>query len=182
VKIIDTDFKGLKVIELDIHSDERGFFCESYNQKKFNELGILNNFIQDNFSKSAPNVVRGLHYQRSPDQAKLVGCISGKIFDVAVDIRPDSKTFGKYFGIELSGDNGKLLMIPAGFAHGFSVTSKNHAHVIYKVDGLYNKSGEGGIKFDDAELGIDWKVKAPIISIRDTQMKSFMEYKNNSAF
>ncbi len=182
MKIIDTDFEGLKVVELDIFSDERGFFCESYNIEKFKELGISNNFIQDNHSKSAPNVIRGLHYQKKPDQAKLVGCISGEIFDVAVDIRPSSKTFGKYFGINLSGDNGKLLMIPAGFAHGFSVIGKSDAHVIYKVDGLYSKLGEGGIKFDDTDLAIDWRVKNPIISDRDKQMKSFTEYKNNPAF
>ena len=175
MKIINTFIKDLKIIELDIYHDERGFFVERFNEQKFKELGIATNFVQDNSSRSMPRVIRGLHYQNNPDQAKLVGCTSGRIWDVAVDIRSDSATFGKYFAIELSGENGKLLYIPAGFAHGFCVLGDENADVTYKVDGFYSKEGEGGIIYNDPTLAINWPIKNPIISEKDTKLPSFKD-------
>jgi dTDP-4-dehydrorhamnose 3,5-epimerase len=176
MKIIDTTIADLKIIELDIYKDNRGFFVERFNLKKFQELGMPTNYYQDNFSYSIPNVARGLHYQINPSQAKLVGCSRGKIWDVAVDIRKDSKTFGKYFALELSGENGKLLYIPAGFAHGFCVLNNQPADVIYKVDALYSKEGDGGIAYDDPDLNIKWPLQNPILSDKDRALPSFKEY------
>ena len=175
MKIQDTPIIGLKVIELKLFTDNRGFFTERY--KETLELG---NFIQDNHSRSAPNVVRGLHYQQNPDQAKLVSCITGRIYDVAVDIRKASPTYGQHFGTLL--DESKMLYIPAGFAHGFCVIGNHPADVMYKVDGYYNAAGEGCIKFDDAELGIKWPLNNPIVSDKDLQGISFAKYKQNPVF
>lgn len=179
MRIIETKLEGVLIIELDVFKDNRGFFTERFNEKKFSDAGLPTEFPQDNHSRSAPGVIRGLHMQHTPPQGKLVGAISGSIYDVAVDVRPNSKTFGQYVGVELSGDNGKLLWIPGGFAHGFSVTGSSHADVYYKVTALYNKEGEIGIKYDDPELAINWGVKTPIVSDRDKQMMSFSEYKKN---
>ena len=176
VKIIQTPIPDLKLIELDIYKDNRGFFVERYNEKSFKELGLPTNYIQDNFSKSAPRVLRGLHYQNNPSQAKLVGCVSGKIWDVAVDLRKKSKTFGQHFAIELTADNGKLLYIPAGFAHGFCVLGDKPADVMYKVDALYSKEGEGGIIYNDPDLNINWPIKDPILSDKDKDLKNFRNY------
>ena len=173
MKITNTFIEGLKVVELDIYKDYRGFFVERFNKKSFQEIGIPCEYIQDNFSQSSPGVIRGLHYQNNPSQAKLVGCVRGNIWDVAVDIRKDSPTFGQYFGIELSGENGKLLYIPAGFAHGFCVLGNELADVSYKVDGIYNKAGEGGIIYNDPTLKIDWPVKNPIVSDKDKLLPEF---------
>jgi dTDP-4-dehydrorhamnose 3,5-epimerase len=173
MKITNTFIEGLKVVELDIYKDSRGFFVERFNKKSFQEIGIPCEYIQDNFSQSSPGVIRGLHYQNNPAQAKLVGCVRGNIWDVAVDIRKDSPTFGQYFGIELSGENGKLLYIPAGFAHGFCVLGNELADVSYKVDGIYNKAGEGGIIYNDPTLKIDWPVKNPIVSDKDKLLPEF---------
>jgi dTDP-4-dehydrorhamnose 3,5-epimerase len=173
MKITNTFIEGLKVVELDIYKDSRGFFVERFNKKSFQEIGIPCEYIQDNFSQSSPGVIRGLHYQNNPSQAKLVGCVRGNIWDVAVDIRKDSPTFGQYFGIELSGENGKLLYIPAGFAHGFCVLGNELADVSYKVDGIYNKAGEGGIIYNDPTLKIDWPVKNPIVSDKDKLLPEF---------
>lgn len=182
MKIIDTNLSGLKIIEFPVFHDDRGFFCERFNMDKFKDIGMDINFVQDNHSRSKAGVIRGLHYQKNPDQAKLVGCISGAILDVVVDIRVDSPTFGQHFSIELTEDNGKMLYLPAGFAHGFSVIGAEEAHVIYKVDGNYNPAGEGGITFKDEELNIDWQVVNPIVSERDANMQTFSEYKNNPVF
>jgi dTDP-4-dehydrorhamnose 3,5-epimerase len=173
MKITNTFIEGLKVVELDIYKDSRGFFVERFNKKSFQEIGIPCEYIQDNFSQSSPGVIRGLHYQNNPSQAKLVGCVRGNIWDVAADIRKDSPTFGQYFGIELSGENGKLLYIPAGFAHGFCVLGNELADVSYKVDGIYNKAGEGGIIYNDPTLKIDWPVKNPIVSDKDKLLPEF---------
>jgi len=182
MKITNTDLTGLKVIEIDVYSDDRGFFCERFNKKKFLDNGLPADFVQDNHSRSKPSVVRGLHYQKKPDQAKLVSCVAGEILDVVVDIRENSPSFGKHFSIELTEENGKMLYVPAGFAHGFSVLGNENAHVIYKVDGLYNPSGEGGIKFDDENLNIDWRIKNPQVSDRDKGMQSFSDYIKNPVF
>lgn len=182
MKIENTTISDLRVVQLSIHRDPRGFFVERFNKKSFAELGLPIEFFQDNFSYSLPNVIRGLHYQTNPSQAKLVGCVRGKIWDVAVDIRVDSPTFGQHFGIELSGENGKLLWIPAGFAHGFCVLGDEPADVAYKVDNGYSKEGDGGIAFDDADLNIDWPVKAPIVSDKDKALQSFAQYKLKPCF
>lgn len=182
MEVFSTPIEGLKIIQLNIFYDDRGFFVERFNQKSFTDLGLPTKFVQDNHSFSYPNVIRGLHYQNNPSQAKLVGCLSGKILDVAVDIRKNSPTFGKYFSIELSAKNGKLLYIPAGFAHGFSVLDNQVADVSYKVDNLFSKAGDGGIRFDDPQLNIDWQVSNPIISAKDQNLPSFNEYSNNPIF
>ncbi len=177
MNITNTPILDLKIIQLDIHRDERGFFVERFNQKSFADLGLPTEYFQDNFSYSLPNVIRGLHYQNNPTQAKVVGCVRGRIWDVAVDIRRDSPTFGQHFGIELSGENGKLLYIPAGFAHGFCVLGDESADVAYKVDNPYSKAGDGGIAFDDPDLAIDWPIKNPIVSNKDKALQSFKNYK-----
>jgi dTDP-4-dehydrorhamnose 3,5-epimerase len=182
MKISNTPISDLKIIELDIFRDSRGFFVERFNEKAFAALDLQAQFVQDNFSYSAPNVIRGLHYQTNPNQAKLVGCVRGRIWDVAVDIRKDSPTFGQHFGIELSGENGKLLYVPAGFAHGFCVLGDEPVDVAYKVDNHYSPTGDGGIAFDDAELNIDWPIRNPIVSDKDKKLQSFASYKTNPCF
>lgn len=182
MKISEVFIADLKIIELDIFYDERGFFVERFNKKKFEELSLKIENYQDNFSHSIPGVIRGLHYQNNPAQAKLVGCTRGKIWDVAVDIRKNSATYGKYFAIELSAQNSKLLYIPAGFAHGFCVLGDEPADVYYKVDKEYSKQGEGGIKFDDLDLAINWPIKNPIVSKKDLELPNFHEYKNSPVF
>ncbi len=177
MQLIDEPIDGLKIIQLALHGDERGFFVERYHLEKLAKLGIAEDFVQDNHSRSAAGILRGLHYQTSPAQGKLVGVTRGRVWDVAVDIRPDSPTFGKHHGVELSGENGVLFWIPAGFAHGFCVLGDSPADMLYKVSGLYNAKGEGGIKYDDAELNIAWPITNPIISQRDAGLQSFADYK-----
>jgi dTDP-4-dehydrorhamnose 3,5-epimerase len=179
MEIIAEPLPDLKVIKLKLHGDERGFFVERYHAQKLQAVGISEDFVQDNHSRSSAGILRGLHYQANPAQGKLVGVTRGRVWDVAVDIRPNSPTFGKYHGVELSGENGILFWIPAGFAHGFCVLGDEPADMLYKVSGLYNAAGEGGIKFDDADLGINWPINEPIISARDQGLQSFAAYKNN---
>lgn len=158
MNIIETEFKGLLVIKPVVFSDCRGYFFESYNQSELSKKGIDFNPVQDNESKSSYGVIRGLHYQIYPAaQSKLIRVISGKIFDVALDIRRDSPTFGKWFGIELDSEEKKQVLIPKGFAHGFSVLSET-AVIQYKCDNFYNPKAERGISACDTSLGIDWKI------------------------
>ncbi len=166
----------LKVIELAVHGDARGFFVERFHATKFAEAGLPTEFPQDNHSRSAPRVIRGLHYQFAPAQGKLVGCVRGAILDVAVDIRKNSPTYGEYAAVELTDMNGRLFWMPAGFAHGFCVLGDEPADVLYKVSALYNAQGEQGIAWNDPQLKIDWPVKEPIISARDQAQYSFTEY------
>jgi dTDP-4-dehydrorhamnose 3,5-epimerase len=181
MQIEETGLLGLKIIKLDLHGDERGFFIERFKKSEFEKHNLPTDFFQDNHSKSAPNVIRGLHYQYQPAQGKLIGCTHGKIFDVAVDIRKDSKTLGKYFSIIL--DQATLLWMPAGFAHGFCTIGEEPAHLYYKITGgEYNSQGEGGIKFDDKDLNIKWPIENPIISQRDQGQESFKEYLENPKF
>jgi dTDP-4-dehydrorhamnose 3,5-epimerase len=182
MEILSTEFAGLKVVQLKIYHDNRGFFVERFNKKLFQDLGLPVDYFQDNHSLSAPNVIRGLHFQNNPSQAKLVGCLRGKILDVAVDIRKNSPTFGKYFSIELSAENGKLLFIPAGFAHGFAVLGDEPADVMYKVDNQFSKEGDGGIRFNDPDLKIDWQIANPIISDKDKNLPLFADYLKNPKF
>lgn len=173
---------GLKLIELKIYGDDRGFFTERYVAERFVGYGLPERFIQDNHSRSKPGVIRGLHYQTDPAQGKLVGVIRGKIWDVAVDLRKDSPTFGQWEAFELSDENGRLLWIPAGFAHGFCVLGNEDADVMYKVDAVYSPKTEGGILYSDPDLKIEWPVKDPIVSGKDRVLHLFKEYSNNPIF
>jgi dTDP-4-dehydrorhamnose 3,5-epimerase len=179
MKIIDCPLDGLKRIEVDIHADARGFFVERMHVKRFAEAGLPHIFLQDNHSRSVPGVLRGLHYQHAPPQGKLVGVTRGRVWDVAVDIRPKSPTYGQHFGMELTGDNGVLFWMPAGFAHGFCVLGDEPADMLYKVSAVYNGPGEGGIAYDDAELAIAWPIRNPLVSDRDKQLPRFAEYKKS---
>ena len=181
MKITETGFDGLLIIEPVVHSDSRGYFLESYNSDVFRKEGISFAPVQDNESKSAMGVIRGLHYQLRPfDQAKLIRVIDGKIMDVALDIRKTSKTFGKWFAVELDSENRKQLFIPRGFAHGFSVQS-NFAVIQYKCDNLYKPAYERGISVNDPVLGIDWKTDQSIalISEKDLKHPHFHNAENN---
>jgi len=156
MKIMSNHIPGLVVIEPKVFEDSRGYFYESYNKKAFHNAGITNEFVQDNQSKSNKGVLRGLHYQLEPfAQAKLVRVISGSVFDVAVDIRKGSPTFGQWFGEVLSADNKKQMFIPRGFAHGFLVLEDN-TEFFYKCDNFYSKEHDRGIKFDDPAININW--------------------------
>jgi dTDP-4-dehydrorhamnose 3,5-epimerase len=166
---IQTPIPNLLVFEPKIHEDSRGYFFESFNLQTFRAEGIEINFVQDNQSSSNYGVIRGLHYQLNPyAQVKLIRVLSGRILDVAVDIRKGSPTFGKNFSIELSAENKKQLFIPAGFAHGFSVLSEQ-AEVFYKCDDFYSKTDEGGVNYADPSLNIDWKIdlKDALVSEKD---------------
>jgi len=178
---IPTTIPDLLIFEPKVFEDSRGYFFESFNQKTFQAEGIDIDFVQDNQSSSQYGVIRGLHYQQEPyAQTKLIRVLSGKILDVAVDIRKGSPTFGQSFSIELSAENKKQLFIPKGFAHGFSVLSEN-AEVLYKCDSFYNKSSEGGILYNDEALHIDWKIPAgkEIVSQKDLDLPLFAECQNN---
>ncbi len=171
MKIIKTEITGLLIIEPDIYQDERGYFFESFSEKKYNATLDNLNFIQDNISKSKKGTIRGLHYQIAKNsQGKLCQVILGTVLDVAVDIRFNSPTFGKYFSIELSDQNHKQLWIPPGFAHGFSVLSDD---VIfhYKCTAYYSKADERSIRYDDPQLSIDWKIENPVVSEKDLLAK-----------
>ncbi len=173
---------GLKLIELKQYPDDRGFFMERYVQERFQGYGLPAQFVQDNHSRSKPGVIRGLHYQTNPAQGKLVGVIRGKIWDVAVDLRKDSPTYGKWEAYELSDENSRLLWIPAGFAHGFCVLGNEDADVMYKVDAPYSPKTEGGICYSDPELKITWPVQNPIVSGKDQQLPGFKEYSQHPLF
>ena len=178
MKIIKTFIENLLVIEPQLFRDDRGFFYESYNKKKLDKkIKIV--FVQDNESKSIKGVIRGLHFQVPPfEQTKLVKCVSGNILDVAVDLRTNSKTYGKSFSIELSSENNKQLFIPKGFAHGFQVLS-NEAIVNYKVDEHYNSDTDSGIIWNDKDLSIDWNLDIkPILSKKDLKLDLFKNLKS----
>ena len=178
MKINKTFIEDLLIIEPQLFKDERGFFYESYNKKKLDK-NIKIVFVQDNESKSIKGVIRGLHFQAPPfEQTKLVRCVSGNILDVAVDLRTNSKTYGKSFSIELSSENNKQLFIPKGFAHGFQVLS-NEAIVNYKVDKYYNPDSDLGIIWNDKDLSIDWKLNIkPILSDKDLKLISVKDLKS----
>ncbi len=181
---IKTDFPGLLIFQPVVFEDARGFFFESYNEKVFREGGMDYQWIQDNQSFSHYGVIRGLHYQNPPKaQAKLVRTLTGKILDIAVDIRKGSPTYGKVYSIELSSENKLQLLIPAGFAHGFSVLSEN-ATVLYKCDNLYNKDAEGSIAYNDDFLNIDWKIPPgkAILSDKDRGNPLLKDCKNRFVF
>ncbi len=184
MKISETGLEGLLIIEPKIFTDNRGYFFESYNEKMLKEAGINIQFVQDNQSKSSCGVIRGLHYQLEPHaQTKLIRVLQGHIRDVAVDIRKGSPTFGKWFSIDLSDTNNKQLLIPKGFAHGFSVISET-AVILYKCDDFYNPGSERGIIYNDASLGIDWGIATgdEIISDKDLRHLAFDKADINFTF
>ena len=178
MKINKTFIEDLLIIEPPLFKDDRGFFYESYNKKNFDKI-INTAFVQDNESKSNKGVVRGLHFQLPPfEQTKLVRCVSGKILDVVVDLRTNSKTYGKSFSIELSSENNKQLFVPNGFAHGFQVLSKE-AIVNYKVDNFYNPKSDLGIIWNDKDLLIDWNQDIkPVLSDKDLKLDLFKNLKS----
>lgn len=180
--LTETPLAGLLVVETDCFQDERGFFTESWNARDFRSAGLDASFVQDNHSRSARNVIRGLHYQdaRAP-VGKLVRCTRGTVYDVAVDLRAQSPTFGQWYGLELSAGNRKQLWIPAGFAHGFAAL-EDACEVQYKQTGYYRPDREGGIVWNDPDLAIAWPVAGPILSDRDRDLPRFADYRKNPAF
>ena len=166
MKIIPASLEGLLIIEPDLYEDHRGFFFETYQRKKYQDLGIAQEFVQDNLSFSRKGVIRGLHFQIAHPQAKLVQALAGEVFDVAVDIRPSSPTFGKWAGVILSETNRRQFLIPEGFAHGFAVLSDT-ALFSYKCSDYYKAKDEGGVLFSDPAIGIEWPVQTPILSDKD---------------
>ncbi|MEI8613987.1 dTDP-4-dehydrorhamnose 3,5-epimerase [Shewanella sp. PP-He15 brown] len=176
--IIDTKIPTVKIIEPKVFGDERGFFFESFNQQLFETaVGYPVNFVQDNHSKSSQGVLRGLHYQLEPHaQAKLVRCVVGEVFDVAVDIRKSSPTFGQWVGVYLSAENKRQLWIPEGFAHGF-VTLSETAEFLYKTTNYYHKQSEGALVWNDADLNIQWPIQDVLLSGKDVLAQTFSMFK-----
>ena len=168
MKIVETSIPGVLIIEPTVIGDARGFFQETWRQDRYKEIGIDGRFLQDNLSFSAHGVLRGLHYQHPHGQGKLVSVIQGEVFDVAVDIRADSPTFGQWVGVTLSGENHHQFWIPPGFAHGFCVMSKN-AYFMYKCTDLYTPEAEGGIAWDDPDIGIKWPLRDVLLSGKDKE-------------
>nr|WP_032890075.1 dTDP-4-dehydrorhamnose 3,5-epimerase [Fusobacterium nucleatum] len=184
MKKIETEIRDLFILKPKIFEDSRGYFFESYNYNDFKEIGIDNIFVQDNHSKSLKGVLRGLHFQKGEySQAKIIRVLKGAVLDIAVDLRKDSRTFGKYFAIELNEKNKKMLFIPKGFAHGF-LTLEDNTEIFYKCDNFYNSKSEIGIIWNDRDLNIDWNFEKYnidknklIISEKDKKNISFKEYK-----
>ena len=178
MKINKTFIEDLLIIQPQLFKDDRGFFYESYNKNNLDKV-VNVVFVQDNESKSNKGVIRGLHFQKPPyAQTKLIRCISGSILDVAVDLRKNSKTYGKSFSVELSSENNKQLFVPKGFAHGFQVIS-DEAIVNYKVDNFYNPKSDSGIIWNDKDLSIDWNLDTkPVLSVKDLNLISFKELKS----
>ena len=168
MRIIATEIKDLFLVEPDVHGDHRGYFMETWSEKAFREAGLEYTFVQDNQSYSTvKGTLRGIHFQRGDkSQAKLVRCNRGAVLDVAVDLRPESPTYGKWVGVELSGENKRMLLIPRRFGHGF-VTLTDEVEFLYKTDNPYAPEADGGIRWNDPELGVDWGVEEPVLSEKD---------------
>lgn len=181
MKILETRIPAVKTIEPQVYEDDRGYFFEAYRESVLKEWGIEEQFVQDNVSKSYKNTVRGLHYQTESPQAKLVQCLKGTILDVAVDLRQNSSSFGNYVAIKLSDVSKRMLYIPTGFAHGFSVLS-DEAIVAYKCSDYYHKEGERGIRWDDPQIRINWDVERPILSEKDRKLPLFSSVKEEDLF
>jgi dTDP-4-dehydrorhamnose 3,5-epimerase len=178
MKVIETKIPDVKIIEPAVFGDDRGFFMETWNQSKFEELvtGKPTAFVQDNHSKSKKGILRGLHYQTENTQGKLVRVVSGEVFDVAVDIRKDSPTFGEWVGVYLSAENKRQLWVPEGFAHGFYVTSEE-AEFVYKCTDYYNPNAEHSLLWNDSNIGIEWPIiEEPILSDKDRMGVAFSKY------
>ena len=168
MQIKPTPLDGMLILEPQIFEDERGYFMETHHNQRFQSADIDCTFVQDNLSFSKKNVLRGLHFQKTKPQAKLIQAVSGGIFDVGVDLRKGSPTFGKWFGVVLSEENKRQFFVPEGFAHGFCVLSQG-AHVAYKCSDFYDPQDEGGLHWSDPDIAIDWPLKDPIISAKDCQ-------------
>ena len=177
ITVTPCDIEGLYVIEPTVFKDERGYFVETYNQNDMKEAGLDMVFVQDNQSMSTRGVLRGLHFQKQFPQGKLVRVVRGKVFDVAVDLRSDSKTYGKWFGVELSAENMKQFYIPEGFAHGFLVLS-DEAEFCYRCTDFYHPGDEGGLAWNDPEIGVEWPLEEGvdlIISEKDQKWKGLKD-------
>lgn len=171
----ETEIKGVYIIDVKTYGDNRGYFMETYKKSDFDEAGLIYDFVQDNQSSSVKGVLRGLHFQKTHPQAKLVRVLSGEVFDVAVDLRKNSKTYGKWVGVLLSGENKRQFMIPRGFAHGFLVVS-DYAEFAYKCDDFYHQEDEGGIAWNDPDINIKWpEAKEIILSEKDKKNPTLAE-------
>ena len=176
MEFVHSHIEGLVEIIPRIFEDERGIFFESYHKPLFTANGVDHDFVQSNQSFSKKGVLRGLHFQHTPPQGKLVGVVHGAIWDVVVDIRPWSQTYGHYYAEELSGENGVMLFVPPGFAHVFCVLGDEPADVLYQTTEYYAPDGEGGIRYNDAVLDIPWPISSPIVSARDSALPSWRDY------
>ena len=181
IKVTTCDIEGLYVIEPTVFKDERGYFMETYNQNDFKEAGLNMTFVQDNQSMSVKGVLRGLHFQKQYPQGKLVRAVRGTVFDVAVDLRSDSKTYGKWFGVTLSAENKKQFYIPEGFAHGFLVLS-DEAEFAYKCTDFYHPGDEGGLLWSDPEIGVDWPIEPGMELIISDKAKKWSGLKDTFKF
>tara|TARA_B100000315_G_scaffold182435_1_gene171287 strand:+ start:2822 stop:3427 length:606 start_codon:yes stop_codon:yes gene_type:complete len=170
LKLINTSIPDVLLLEPNVYDDPRGFFLEIFHQTKYTDVGIDKTFVQDNYSHSKHGILRGLHYQLLHPQGKLIFVLSGEIFDVAVDIRRGSSTFGQWFGVNLSAENKRQIYVPEGFAHGFCVLSES-ADVMYKCSDFYDAEDEYGIFWSDETIAIDWPVKTPILSEKDSKFQ-----------
>lgn len=186
VKKAETGIKGLVVLEPQVFGDDRGFFMESYNKREFAEIGLNMDFVQDNHSKSRKGVLRGLHFQTKHPQGKLVRVIKGSVWDVAVDLRESSSTYGQWYGVHLSDENKKMFYVPEGFAHGF-ITLEDDTEFMYKCTDFYYPEYDAGIQYNDKQIGIDWPLKNYgiksediILSDKDNKLPSLKEYEEQS--
>ena len=176
MKITQTELPGLLIIEPDVFRDERGYFCETYNQGKLSQLGFNQTFVQDNESMSSKGVLRGIHFQKPPfAQAKLVRVIKGSVIDFAVDLRKGSPTFGKYKAVKLDAEKKNMLYLPEGFGHGF-LSLEDNTVSSYKCSNVYNKESESGILWSDEDLAIDWQIENPILSDKDKILPKFKDF------
>lgn len=171
---IETRIEGPVLVEPDVFGDDRGFFVETFSLEGWRDLGVDESFVQHNHSRSGKGILRGMHFQTSPGQAKLVRCARGEIFDVVVDMRPDSPTFGEWEGFHLDDEKHRQILVPVGFGHGFCVLS-DVADVTYLVSNYYDPATEAGFKWDDTEVGIEWPIRDPLVSERDRSAPSFGE-------
>ncbi len=182
MKILQTELPGLLIIEPDVFRDERGYFCETYNQEKLSQLGFNQTFVQDNESMSSKGVLRGIHFQKPPfAQAKLVRVIKGSVIDFAVDLRKGSPTYGKYKAVELDSETKRMLYLPEGFGHAF-VSLEDNTIFSYKCSNFYNKESESGILWSDEDLNIDWKIDNPILSDKDKILGKLKDFDSPFTF
>lgn len=181
MKCIETPFPEVKVFEIKTFGDSRGHFFEGYSAKRYEEFGIPTNFVQDNYSVSQKNVLRGMHFQNPNAQGKLVGVLAGSVYDVAVDLRQNSKTFGKWFGIELSKENRLQMYVPPGFAHGFLALEDN-TMFYYKCTDFYSPSSERSLLWNDADVGIQWPTKEPLLSPKDAAALSLKQFSKDQLY
>lgn len=181
IKVTSCDIEGLYIIEPSVFGDERGYFMETYNQNDFKEAGLDMVFVQDNQSMSVKGVLRGLHYQKEFPQGKLVRVVRGTVFDVAVDLRTSSKTYGSWFGVELSAENKKQFYIPEGFAHGFLVLS-DEAEFCYKCTDFYHPGDEGGLAWNDPEIGIQWPIEDDMKLVISEKDQTWFGFKDTFKF